>query len=155
MRIVDEAQQGPLRGDLRQQAERGQGDEEAVRRWSRRQPEGDAQGVLLGLGQRAELREHRRAELVQSGEGQLHLGLDTRDLRDSEAGRLPGAVAQERRLAHSGLTTDDEDRALAATGIVQQPVEHATLGGPAAERRGALSGHAPQSVTTSRDARGA
>ena len=123
LRVIDEAQQRPLRGDLGQQAERGQRDQEAVRRGAGRRPERDAQGVLLRLRQRAEPVEHRRAQLMQPRERQLHLRLDAGDLRDPEARRLPSAVVQERGLADARLAADDQDRALAAADVLQQPVE--------------------------------
>ena len=63
-------------------------DQEAVGGIAGREAERDAQGALLGLGKRVEPLEHRRAELMQPGERQLHLGLDARDLRDPKAGRL-------------------------------------------------------------------
>jgi hypothetical protein len=77
----------------------------------------------------------------QPGERQLHLGLDPGDLRDPEAGRLAGAVAQQRRLADAGLAPDDQCRARTAAYLVQQPVQHLALAGSAPERRRALSGH--------------
>ena len=56
-----------------------------------RQAQRDAQRVPLRLRERVEPVEHRRAQLMQAGERQLHLGLDARDLRDAEPGRLPSA----------------------------------------------------------------
>ena len=103
LRVVDEAEQRPFLGDVGQQAQRGQRDQEAGG-VAGLEAEGHSQGDLLRLGQRVEPPEHRRAEPVQPGERQLHLGLDPRDLRDPEARGLAGAVAQERRLADAGLT---------------------------------------------------
>ncbi len=151
LRVVDEAQQWPLGGDLRQEAERGERHEEPVGGAARREAEGDAQCVLLRFGDRVEVRQHRPAQLVQPGERQLHLGLDTRDPSDPEAGRLPSAMAQECGLAHAGLTTDGEDGAVASAGIFQQLVQHTTLRGATTERRGALSSHAPGSVSDQGD----
>ena len=140
--VIDEAQQRPLRGDLGQQAERGQGDQEAVGSSAGRQAQRDAQSGLLGLGKRAEPVEHRRAELMQPRERQLHLGLDAGDPRDAKAGRLPGAVVQERRLADARLAADDQHRALAAADVLQQPVERLTLAGAPQQERG-TAGHGP------------
>jgi hypothetical protein len=59
--------------------------------------------VLLGVRKRAELGEHRRAQVMQSREWQFHLRLDARDLGHSEPSSLPGGVPDERRLADPGL----------------------------------------------------
>ena len=107
--------------------ERGQGDQEAVGGIAGGETEGDAQGDLLRLGKRVEPVEHRRAELMQPRERQLHLGLDARDLRDAEARRLLSAVLQQRRLADTRLAPDDQDRALAATHVLQQPAQPLAL----------------------------
>jgi hypothetical protein len=129
--IVDETQQRPLRGNLGQEAERRQGDQEAVGSGTRRQAERDAESGLLRLWELAEPAEHRRAELMQSRERQLHLGLDPGDPRDPEAGRLTRAVVQQGRLADTCLPADDQDRTLAAAHVLQQPVELLALAGSA------------------------
>jgi hypothetical protein len=72
---------------------------------------------------------------MQSGERQLHLGLNPGDPRDAEAGRLLSAVVQERRLTDARLAADDQHRALAATDILQEPVERLSLGGAAQQHR--------------------
>ena len=92
--VVDEAQQRSLRGDLGQQVQRGQSDQEAVGGRAGRQSQRHAERGLLGLRQRSQPVEHRRAELVQPRERQLHLGLDAGDARDAEPGCLAGAVVQ-------------------------------------------------------------
>ena len=56
---------------------------------------------------------------MQPRERQLHLGLDPRDLRDPEAGRLLGGVSQQRRLADARLAADDQDGAAAVARVVQ------------------------------------
>jgi hypothetical protein len=78
---------------------------------------------------------------MQSGERQLHLGLNPGDPRDAEAGRLPSAVVQESRLADARLAADDQDRALAAANVCRQPVEHLTLAGSAHQHPRATRGH--------------
>ena len=75
LRVIDEAQQRPLRRDLGQQAERGQADQEAVGSRTRRQAQRHTQGRLLRLRKSAQPAEHRRAQLMQSRERQFHLGL--------------------------------------------------------------------------------
>jgi hypothetical protein len=48
---------------------------------------------------------------MQCRERQLHLCLDTDDLRDTESRCLAGDVLQEGRLTHARLATDHQDRA--------------------------------------------
>jgi len=84
LRVLHHAEQWPLVGDLSQEAQRGEGDEEAVRSVTRRESERDLHGTLLWLGERTEVGQHRRAELVHSCVRQLHLRLDSRDLGDSK-----------------------------------------------------------------------
>src|SRR5215207_10238218 len=83
---------------------------------------------------------------MQCRKRQLHLGLDARDLRDTKTGRLPSAVVQEGRLADAGLPADDQDRALAAAHVLQQPVEHLALAGSAQQHRRGADGHRSASL---------
>ena len=140
LRVVHEAQQRALVGDRGQQAQHGQRDQEAVGRVAGRQAQRHAQRVALGLREPVEPREHRRAELMDPGERQLHLGLDARDVRDAEAGGLPGRVAQQRRLPDARLAADDQDGALPVARVCEQAVEQLPLAGPAQEP-GAGRGH--------------
>jgi hypothetical protein len=139
--VVDEAQQRPVAGDLGEQGERGQGDQEAVGSGTGCQAESDAQRSLLRLRKRADAVEHRRAQLVQPRERQLHLGLDPGDAREAEPRRLLSAMLQQRRLADSRLAADDEDGALTASDVLQQPVEKLTFAGSAQQHRRAARGH--------------
>ena len=77
---------------------------------------------------------------MQRRERQLQLGLDARDLRDTEAGRLTSAVVHHRRLADARLAGDDEHRALSAANVRQQPVERVALAGTAQRHRRARDG---------------
>ena len=113
LEVVDETQQGLLLGELREQRERRQADEEAVGRIAGREPERHAQRVPLRRRERVDAATQRRAELMQSRERQLHLGLDAGDLHDPEARGLTGGVPQQRRLADPGLTADHEHAAAA------------------------------------------
>ena len=78
LRVVDDAQQGTFLGRLGQQAEHGEADQEPIRRRPRGQAEDRPQRVTLWAGQPLETIEQRYAQLVQAGERQLHLGLDSR-----------------------------------------------------------------------------
>jgi hypothetical protein len=55
--------------------------------------------------------------------------------------RLPSGIAQERRLSYTRLTSDDEDRALAASDVLEQPVQRFALTGPAPKRLPTLGVH--------------
>ena len=101
---------------------------------------------MLRLRKSVELVKHRRAQLMQSGKRQLHLGLDARDLREPKTGRLPRRVAHQGRLSDAGLTSNDEYRALAASHIPEEPVQRFALTGPAPKRLPARGVHRPLSV---------
>ena len=85
----------------------------------------------MRLRKRGELLEHRRAELVDAGERQLHLRFYARDLGDTESSGLTSGVAQQRRLSDARLAPDDEDRALTRAQARQEAVEYFALVGPA------------------------
>jgi 3-oxoacyl-[acyl-carrier protein] reductase len=97
---------------------------------------------VLRPWKRAEPAQHRRAELMQSGERQLHLGLDPSDPRHAETGCLPRAVVQKRCLADTRVAPDDQDRALAGADVLQQPVEQLALIGSAQQHRRMAARHA-------------
>ena len=68
-----------------------------------------------------------RAQLVQSGEGQLHLRLDTRSPRRGAVRRPLRQVPQQNRLAGTRFAVHHQRPALASANSVQQPVKHLTL----------------------------
>ena len=103
-------------------------DQEAVGRVPGREPERDAQSALLGLRKRVEPAEQRRAELMQPGERQLHLGLDPGDLRDPESGGpVRDMLAAAPILPTPGFAPDDQDGAVAVARVFQESVERFTL----------------------------
>ena len=74
---------------------------------------------------------------------QLHLRLDAGDLQDPEPRGLAGGVPQQRGLADAGLAADHQRAAAAATRVVEEPIQGATLAGSAPEcRRARGGGHA-------------
>ncbi len=141
LRVVDDAQQRALGSGLGEEAQRRERDQEAVGRGAGRQPQGDAEGRLLRGRQGVEPAEQRRAQLMEAGERQLHLRLDAGHPRDAEARRLPGAVVQQRGLAHPGLAPHDQHRAAVIASVLEQPIERPALGGTAQENRVAVRGH--------------
>jgi hypothetical protein len=66
--------------------------------------------------------EERRAELMEPGERQLHLGLHAGRAHNTTSGRLPEDVVEEGRLANTGFPSHNHGRAGAAAGVCQQPV---------------------------------
>jgi hypothetical protein len=83
---------------------------------------------------------------MQAGERQLHLGLDTCDLRDTKARSLSYGVPQQRRLPDAGLATDDQNGAVTPAHIRQQLVEHFALASPAQETWSTVGGHLTTSL---------
>ena len=163
MRVINETEQWLLLGHGGQEAEHGEGDEEPVRSTSGRPAQRDAQRIPLRLRKSIEVSKHRRAQLMHAGERQLHLGLDTRDLRDTKAGSLSYGVPQQRRLPDARLATDDENGALTLAHIRQQLVEHFALASPAQETWSTVGAHwlrslketAPPTRVPTRDVTGA
>jgi hypothetical protein len=73
--VIDQADQRLFPGHLRQQAQHRQPDQEPVRRRPGGQAERDPQRILLRYRQVPGAVYHRRAQLMQAREGQLHLRL--------------------------------------------------------------------------------
>ena len=106
--VIDDAHQRPFPGQLGQQAQGGQADQEPVRWRPGTEAERGPQRVALRRRETLQAVQHRRAQLVQYRERQLHLRLDTHRARHPAAGRLPGQVLQQRGLAHPGLAAHHE-----------------------------------------------
>jgi hypothetical protein len=79
VRVVDNAQQRPLRGRLRQQAQRRQPDQEPIRHIPCCQAKCHAQRVTLRSRQPIRPVQQGPAQLLQRGECEFHLRLDTHD----------------------------------------------------------------------------
>ena len=75
--------------------------------------------------------EHRRQQLMQPGEGQLHLRLDTDGTRHPKARRLLDQVLEQRRLAHARLAAHHQGPALARADRFDEVVEHLAFAAPA------------------------
>ena len=96
--------------------------------------------------------EHRRAELLDPGERQLHFRFRARELDLTESGGMIGGVPEKRRLSDARFASDDQDGALTPAHVCQEPVEHFALACPAEKpgRRGDghLIGHANRPART-------
>ena len=137
--VVDHADERSLLGGVGQQTQHRQPDEEAIRRVAGAQPERRAQRVALRVGKRVEPFEEWRAQLMQSRERDLHLGLDAAGAHDAASRRTLDDVLQKGRLPDAGLPVQHEGAALAAPRRVQQPVERVAFASAAEQtslRRG-------------------
>ena len=76
------------------------------------QPERHTQRIPLRTGQPVQPVEHRRAQLMQPRERELHLRLNTRNPDDPTPQRPLGHVLQKRRLADPRLAAHHQHRAL-------------------------------------------
>ena len=116
LRVVDDAHQRLFLGDVGQQAQDRQTDEETVRWRPCAQAERGRQCVSLRDRETPEPAEHRRAQCMQAGERELHLRLHAGGVNDpATSGRGVGQVPQQRALADSRLTSQDQHATLART----------------------------------------
>ena len=105
-----------------QQRQHGRGDGEAVERGRRLQRQRAAQRARLHLGDAVAQGQQRGQQLQQARERDVGLGLEAPRAQDPEVA-LRGGVegrAQQGGLADSGLAVEQERRALAVLGAVQQ-----------------------------------
>lgn len=134
LRVIDHAHQRLLLRHVGEQTQHGESDQESVRRLPGVHPESRRQRITLRLGQAIEMLQHRRAQLVQAGEGQLHLGLDAR--RSGEPATRPEStrqVIQQSRLADAGLAAQYQHLARAGAQPGHEGVKGRALALPAAE----------------------
>ena len=127
MGVVDDAHERLLLGGVGQQAQDRQPHEEAIRWRPGGQAERRAQRVALRDRQVLETVEHRRAQRMQAGEGQLHLGLDACRPGDAAALRGSRQVPQEGGLADSRLAAEDQHTALARAHPREESLQHLAL----------------------------
>ena len=75
--------------------------------------------------------QHRRAQLMQPGEGQLHFRLHSHGPRDQAPRGPPGQVVKQSSLAHTGLTAYHQGPALTGPHASNEPIKYATFAEPA------------------------
>jgi hypothetical protein len=85
----------------------------------------------LRSGQAIKSVQERNAQLMQSGVGKLHLGLDAGQPHDAAAGSVRFEVIKQRCLADPGLAPQDEHLTLSPARTCEQSVEHRALAPPA------------------------
>jgi hypothetical protein len=130
LRVIDHAQQRTVLGHLREQTEHGQSDEEPIRSRARAQPEHDLQRPALRRRKPPKPIEHRAAQLIQTRVGQLHLRLHAHCPHDrATVGRL-NQVLHQRGLPDPGLPPQNQRPTLAASDVLEQPVQHSAFAGP-------------------------
>ena len=133
LRVIDDAQQRMLLRHLREQAQHRQPDQERIRGRAGAQAEHDLERLGLRSRKPTPPIEHRRAELMQAREGQLHLGLDARRSRDGHIRPRLAEVVQQRSLPDPGLAPQHERPALAVANRREQPVQQRALRASAAQ----------------------
>ncbi len=137
VRIVYDTDQRTLLGHPGQQAQHGQAHRETIRRRPVSQVECRGERVALRTGQALDPFQERRAQLIQPGERESHLGLHARGTRDAASSRAVQQVLQQRGLAHARLAAHHQDPALSRPHRRHEIVQHAQLGAPAPELCGA------------------
>jgi hypothetical protein len=79
--------------------------------------------------------EQRRAELMQAGEGQLHLGFDADRRGEPASGRTSTHVLQQRGLADPRLAAEDQDATSTTSNVCQQPIQRPALAASTTQAR--------------------
>ena len=75
--------------------------------------------------------QHRRAQLMQPREGQLHFRLHAGRPRYPASRGPPGQVVKQSGLAHAGLTAHHQGQALTGPHASNEPVKHLAFAEPA------------------------
>jgi hypothetical protein len=137
--VIHDADERALLGNLRQQGQRRQPQEEAVRRAARPQSERSAEGFLLRRRQLVQPIQIGTAQLVQAGEHEFHLRLDARCPGHPASGCAFQQEVEQGGLADPRLSTQHQD--LAAAGFrcrheMAQPVALALSAPQAGPRAG-------------------
>jgi hypothetical protein len=128
--VIDQADQRPLLGHVRQQTQHRQPDQETIRRRPRTDAERRLQRIALRTWEALNPIQHRPEQLVQPGESQLHLRLHTGGTLHTAARRSIDQVVQQRRLAHARIAAHHQHPTLAGASSFDEPVEHVALAAP-------------------------
>ena len=137
--VIHHTDQRPLLGHLREQAQDRQTDQKAIRRRPGTDTERGQQRITLRNRETLDAIQHRRQQLMQPGERQLHLRLDTGGAHHPAARRLRDQVLQQRRLAHTRFAAHHQRPALTAANRLDELVEDVPFAAPAPQFCGASS----------------
>ena len=121
LRVVDEAQDRPFLGELRQQRQHGDRDQEPVVAAALPEAQRALERGGLGRGQVVAQSQGGPDELMQAGERELGLRLDAASREDVRADREDASLVEERGLADARLAPDDECPAAGRAGGLEQP----------------------------------
>ena len=147
LRVINHTQKRLLLGHLREQAQHRQPDQEPIRRVPRPQPERHAERVPLRGGKPVQPIQHRRAQLLQRRERELHLRLHTDRPHDPEPRRGPDRGLQQRRLADPRLAAHHQHPALPTAHRLEQPLQRLALVAPVVQHlRRPLGDHAAPTI---------
>src|SRR5918994_2033110 len=144
LRVVDDADERLLLGDLGEERERRERDQESVGRRPGASAEDRRERVVLRKGQALEMVEHGRAELMKAAVGELHLRLDTGGSRDAPAGDAVTQIAQQGALAHTCFPSQYDRPTRAGKGVGEERVERLALGASTGQLRGVGCGLSEQ-----------
>ncbi|MDX6467568.1 MAG: hypothetical protein QOI27_2608 [Gaiellaceae bacterium] len=109
LRVVDHAEERLSLGGFGQQAENRQPDKKRAGRRAAAQAEGHAERLALQSREMGDEVEDRRAQLLQRRVIKLHLPLDTRGSNDAEVVADLDGTVEQRGLADTGVSVNDED----------------------------------------------
>ena len=112
MGIINQAQQGPFLGGVGEQAEHRQADQEPVGLRPGAQPERRPERIALRRRQPPEAAQHRPAQLMQAGEGKLHLRRGSGRPGNLEIRGPLGRVTQQGCLSYPRFAAQHQHRAL-------------------------------------------
>lgn len=131
--VIHDTKQRPLVGHLREQTQHRQPDEEPIWGGAGANPEYDLERLALRIRERPQAIEHRSAQLMQAGEGQLHLRLHPHRSDDGQIRRRFDQVFEQRRLPDPSLAPQHQRPAVAAADRRDQVVQQRALARTAAE----------------------
>ena len=123
VRVINNAKEWSLLRDLGEQRQGCERDEERIGRTATASPEHDRQCIPLRKWKPAEAIQHRRAELVETAVGELHLRFHTHRFRGAPPDGAIRDIVQQRGLPRPGLASEHDHAAAAAGHICQDPVE--------------------------------
>ena len=121
--IIDHAEQRAFLGHVGEQCQHGEPDHEPVGGRAGLMAEHRGEGASLRGGEPIEVIQHRRTELVQPAERELHLRLDADGGGDAPVRSALGDEVEQRALAGSGVAAQYDHPALAGERVGQDGVK--------------------------------